>query len=191
MNDHNNYTSKRISKEMNSESNNVIRHTSFDLEVRPDPSNVRSEDPSAEIMQVMDILNNHSSLTGGRQIDLFLRLHGFLQKIHAMIDPLKVLFELLLRKASSMPLYVLKAVGGLCERLDKHVEALKGVDVVVEEGAAQAGTLGAEAVEGASTWLTLGRFVSKALIVAAFLATIGGLIYDGVEGHKQMEQCRE
>ncbi|MCJ1236648.1 hypothetical protein MMC14_004630 [Varicellaria rhodocarpa] len=84
-----------------------------------------SKDPPAEVSKLIQLLNNHTTLPSGRQIEIMLRLQSSLRKIHFMIDPLRILFQLLLRKASSIPVYALMAVGDLYWRLDKYREALE------------------------------------------------------------------
>ncbi|KAL3608807.1 hypothetical protein FPOAC2_03817 [Fusarium poae] len=59
------------------------------------------------------------------------------------------------------------------------------------EGGAKASTIAAEGVEEVSTLVKVGRFASRALVVLAILATIGGLVYEGIEGKKQMKKCQE
>lgn len=59
------------------------------------------------------------------------------------------------------------------------------------EIAPETGSIAAEGVEEVSTLVKVGRFASRALVVLAILATIGGLIYEGVEGKKQMEKCQK
>ena len=84
-----------------------------------------SEDHSKSVSQVIKLLDSHSILTGRRQIDFILRLGSSLRNIRGMIDPLKVLFRLILEKASSMPVYVLMVVGHFYHDIDKYAEALE------------------------------------------------------------------
>ena len=84
-----------------------------------------SEDPSAVVSRLILLLQNHTVLPGGRQVEILLRLQSSLRKIHVMIDPLKVLFKLLLRKASAIPVYALRVVGDFYWRLNKYQETLE------------------------------------------------------------------
>ncbi|KAK5631491.1 hypothetical protein RRF57_007205 [Xylaria bambusicola] len=82
-------------------------------------------------------------------------------------------------------------------------EAMKGSkNFSLRNVTAAEGTLAAKGAQEASTLLKVGRFASKATVVLLptypnqasllqVLATIGGLIYEGVEGKKQMEKCQQ
>ena len=88
-------------------------------------SSTSSNDPSATVSRVIDLLKGQTSLSIGGQIELWLRLSTSLQKTSVMIDPLKVLFRLILRKASGIHVFALMAVGDFYERLEKYQEALE------------------------------------------------------------------
>ncbi|KAI0452153.1 hypothetical protein F5B21DRAFT_506610 [Xylaria acuta] len=71
-------------------------------------------------------------------------------------------------------------------------EAFKGAEeFTFGEVAVSEGSIAAEGVGEVSTLVKLGRFASRAAVVLAILATIGDLIYEGVEGKKQMDKCQK
>jgi hypothetical protein len=71
-------------------------------------------------------------------------------------------------------------------------EAFKGAEeFTFGEIAVSEGSIAAEGVTEVSTLVKVGRFASRAIVVLAILATIGGLIYEGVEGAKQKEKCEK
>lgn len=70
-------------------------------------------------------------------------------------------------------------------------EVFKGAEFTFGEIAPEAGTIAREGTEEVSTLVKIGKFTSRALVVLAILATIGGLIYEGVEGKNQMEKCQK
>ncbi|TRX89798.1 hypothetical protein FHL15_009231 [Xylaria flabelliformis] len=75
---------------------------------------------------------------------------------------------------------------------DLAEEVLKGADEFsFGEIAVSEGSIAAEGIEEVSTLVELGRVACRAMVVLAVLATIGGLIYDGVEGKKQMDKCQK
>ena len=83
---------------------------------------------SATISRVMDLLKGHTPLSVSHQIELCLRLSTSLRKTRMLIDPLKVLFRLILRKASCVPVYALLLIGGFYFQLEKFQEALEVFD---------------------------------------------------------------
>lgn len=71
-------------------------------------------------------------------------------------------------------------------------EAMQGAkEFNLGEAVVSEGTIAADGVKEVSTFVKFGRFASRALVVLAVLATIGGLIYEGVEGKKQMDKCQK
>ena len=82
-------------------------------------------DPSATVSQVMDLVKGQTSLSVAHQIELWLRLSASLHKTSIMIDPLKVLFRILLRKASGIHVFALVAIGDFYRRLEKYQEAVE------------------------------------------------------------------
>ncbi|KAM7188342.1 hypothetical protein V8F33_010682 [Rhypophila sp. PSN 637] len=59
------------------------------------------------------------------------------------------------------------------------------------EAGADVGSMAAEGVEEVGALLKFGRIASRVLVPLAILATIGGLIYEGIEGHNQMVKCQD
>ena len=82
-------------------------------------------DPFATVSRVMDLVKSQTSLSVAHQIELWLRLSTSLHKKSIMIDPLKVLFRILLRKASGIHVYALLAIGNFYQRLEKFQEAVE------------------------------------------------------------------
>ena len=82
-------------------------------------------DPFATVSRVMDLVKGHTSLSVAHQIELWLRLSTSLHKISVMIDPLKVLFRIVLRKASGIHVFALVAIGDFYLRLGKFQEAVE------------------------------------------------------------------
>lgn len=97
-----------------------------DLDLRNPPARSTSitQGSSATVSRLMDLLKNHDLRSTAHQVELFLRLQSFLRKTHILVDPLKSLFQLILRKSSSIPVYALLAIGKFYWNLDKFQEAL-------------------------------------------------------------------
>ena len=93
----------------------------------PCPSKARasSNDSSAAIPRIMDLLKSQGPLPVDHQIELFLKLQISLCKLHVVIDPLRGLFQLILKKASSLPVFVLIIVANFYYRLGKFQEELQ------------------------------------------------------------------
>ena len=81
--------------------------------------------PSATMSRAIDLLKGQTSLTIPHQVELWLRLSTSLHKTNVMIDPLKVLFRLILRKASGIHVYVLLVIGGFYRKLERFQEAVE------------------------------------------------------------------
>ena len=88
-------------------------------------SRLNPPDPSATVSRVMDLLKGQTSFSVAHQIELYLRLLTSLHKTRVMIDPLKALFQLILRKAPGIHVYALMALGRFYIRLGKFQEALE------------------------------------------------------------------
>ena len=73
----------------------------------------------------MDLLKGQIPSPVGHQIESCLRLATCLRKTRVLIDPLKVLFQLILRKASIVPMCVLMLIGEFNKECDKFQEALE------------------------------------------------------------------
>ena len=83
-----------------------------------------SNDPSATFSRVMDLLKGQVSLPITHQVELWLRLSTSLRKTRVLIDPLKLVFQLILSKASGIHVFTLLAIGGFYQKLGKFQEAL-------------------------------------------------------------------
>ena len=84
-----------------------------------------SDSSSATVSRVMDLLKGQTPLSVAHQIELCLRLSTSLRKTHVLIDPLKVLFRLILRKASCISVFALMLIGDFYKKLEKFQEALE------------------------------------------------------------------
>ena len=82
-------------------------------------------DPFTTVSRAMDLLKGQTSLTVAHQIELWLRLSSSLYKTSVMIDPLKILFRMVLRKSSGIHVFALLAIGDFYQRLEKFQEALE------------------------------------------------------------------
>ena len=98
---------------------------SLDLHTRFPNLQPGSNDSSATVSRVINLLEGKTSLPIAHQIELYLRLSNFLPKIHSLIDPLKVLFQLILTKVSVIPVFALLEVGAFYKKLGKFEEALE------------------------------------------------------------------
>lgn len=83
------------------------------------------DDPSETVSRITDLLKGQNSLHIAHQIELWLKLSTSLRKPCVMIDPLKILFRLILRKASGIHVFALLAIGQFYEALGKLQEALE------------------------------------------------------------------
>lgn len=97
----------------------------LDLQAGFSDSRPNSKDPSTAITRMMNLLKGQTSFPFAHQMEIVLRLQSVLSKTRALIDPLKVLFQLVLKKASSIPVYALVAIGEFYEKLEKFQEALE------------------------------------------------------------------
>ena len=100
-------------KKGNEARDSVLEPSTASLHLQTPFSNSRpsSEDPSATMSRIMDLLKGQTSIPIAHQIEIFLRLQWSLRKIRVLIDPLKILFQLILRRASGIPVYALLAIG--------------------------------------------------------------------------------
>ena len=106
----------------NSKPSPDLQTTSFDTKLK---SSSNPNDPSATVFQAINLLKGQTSLSLSHQIELWLRLSVSLRKTNIIIDPLKVLFKLILKKASGIHVYVLLAVAEFYQKFDKFQEALE------------------------------------------------------------------
>ena len=95
------------------------------LETNSQNSTPTINDPSATVSRVMDLLKGQTSLTVAHQIEIWLRLSMSLHKTSVVIDPLKILFRIILRKASGIHVFALLAIGDFYRRLEKFQEAVE------------------------------------------------------------------
>ena len=100
-------------------------NTQSDSQLNSSSSCRSANDTFVTIGRLAKILRGRDSLSVTQQIEMWLRLSASLRKTHALIDPLKLLFQLILKKASAVPVYVLVAVGGFYVRLEKFKEAFE------------------------------------------------------------------
>ena len=105
----------------------VLDSRTADRHLQSPDTNLRqsSSVSSATISRVMDLLKGQNPLSVSRQIELCLRLSTSLLKARTLTDPLKVLFQLILRKASCIPVYALMLIGGFYYKLEKFQEAFE------------------------------------------------------------------
>lgn len=96
-----------------------------DLQTRSSNSRWSSKDSSATVTRLTDLLKGQQLLSTTEQIEIWVKLLASLRKTRALVDPLKLLFQLILRKASSIPVYVLVVVGEFYEDFGKFKEALE------------------------------------------------------------------
>ncbi|MCJ1455716.1 hypothetical protein MMC28_006072 [Mycoblastus sanguinarius] len=97
----------------------------FDLQTLFSKSGPSSNGPSTTVSRMMDLLKPQTSLPIAHQVELYLRLASSLRKTRVLIDPLKVLFQLILRKASSIHVFALVEIGNFYRKLEKFQEALE------------------------------------------------------------------
>ena len=95
------------------------------LETNSQNSTPTSNDPFATVSRAMNLLKGQTSLSVAHQIELWVRLSTSLDKISGMIDPLKVLFRIVLRKASGIHVFALLAIAHFYRRLEKYQEAVE------------------------------------------------------------------
>lgn len=115
----------------NEASESVLEPSSAGLDLQAGFSDPRPnpKDPSTAVTRIMNLLKGQTSLPVAHQIEMLLRLQSFLSKTRALIDPLKVLFQLILKKASSISVYAIVAIGGFYKKLEKVQEALEVYNV--------------------------------------------------------------
>ena len=99
--------------------------TGPNLEIDAQNPTLTSNGPFASMSRVVDLLKSQTSLSVAHQIEIWLRLSNSLHKTTVMIDPLKVLFRILLRKASGIHVFALLAIGDFYRRLEKFQEAVE------------------------------------------------------------------
>ena len=85
------------------------------------------------VARIRKLLNGQTSPIVAHQIEIFLRLKSCLDKTGVLIDPLTVLFKLILGKASGVSVYVLLAIGRFYYKLEKFDEALDVFSAAVKK----------------------------------------------------------
>ena len=78
-----------------------------------------SQDPIVTMSRIKYLLRADASTSIANQIEIYVRLISSLHRIRALTDPLKALFQSILKKASCIPVYALEAIGDFYTRLDK------------------------------------------------------------------------
>ena len=99
--------------------------TTASLGFRIHCSETRPKDTHDTISRICDLVRDGNSWTIAHQIEVFLKLQHSLSKLTHLTDPLKLLFQLLLKKAASIPVYALVAIGNFYRTHEKHSEALQ------------------------------------------------------------------
>ena len=117
------FTQKQINEAP--DSNLASRSAGPSIQTPFSASRPTSNDASAAASRAMDLLKGQSSLPIAHQIELWLRLSTSLGKIKVLVDPLKILFQLILRKASGIHVFALLEIGVFYEKLGKFQEALE------------------------------------------------------------------
>ncbi|KAL9607584.1 MAG: hypothetical protein Q9167_007516, partial [Letrouitia subvulpina] len=84
----------------------------------------KSKDLPVNVSRISDLLKDGTPLSVARQIEIVLRLQFALNTTRSLIDPLKLLFQLIMKKASSIPVYALMVIGNFYAKLEKFHEAL-------------------------------------------------------------------
>ncbi|KAI9731058.1 MAG: hypothetical protein M1834_005521 [Cirrosporium novae-zelandiae] len=79
---------------------------------------------STDISPILHILRNEVPLPLQLKVNLLLRLQYYLQKVQVLTDPLKILFRLILQKASVIPVYALLLIGDFYRKVNKFEQAL-------------------------------------------------------------------
>ena len=82
-------------------------------------------DVSITISRISRLLQNQGSLPLSHQVEVFLRLTSALRRTRVLIDPLKMLFQLILSKASRISVYALAPMAEFYFRLHKYQEAFE------------------------------------------------------------------
>ncbi|MCJ1411392.1 hypothetical protein MMC19_005481 [Ptychographa xylographoides] len=87
---------------------------------------------STELAQINHILSRHDVCSTGLQLEIALRLQQSLKRFHHLTDPLELLLRLILRKASSIPVYGLLAVANFYNRVSKYREAIEVCSIAIK-----------------------------------------------------------
>ena len=85
---------------------------------------------SISISRIGRLLKSQGSLPLSHQVEVFLRLTSALRKTRVLVDPLKMLFQLIMSKASRISVYVLTPIADFYLRLGKYQEAFEVYSVV-------------------------------------------------------------
>ncbi|RYP17625.1 hypothetical protein DL765_004407 [Monosporascus sp. GIB2] len=88
-------------------------------------SRVVSNEAPLAASRITEILEESNALPMHRQVELLLRLAHQLRRVRQLTDPLELLFNLILQKSSTIPVYALIAIGEFCYGLGKYDRALK------------------------------------------------------------------
>ena len=94
---------------------------------------ISSRDLSDETSQILRLLTNHEALPTRVQLEVLLALQFSLRKIRVVTDPLKILFRLLMRKASVLPVHALLMVAEFYDRVGKPGEGLEVYAVALKK----------------------------------------------------------
>ena len=78
-----------------------------------------------DITHIIDGLGNNLVLPLDQKVNMVLGLKSYLSRINVLTDPLKILFHVILRNASTVPIYGLISIAGFYVRVNKLEEALE------------------------------------------------------------------
>ena len=77
-----------------------------------------------DITHIVDGLGNNLILPLDQKVNMVLGLQSYLSRVNVLTDPLKMLFQMILRSASAIPIYGLIAIADFYEKVNKLEEAL-------------------------------------------------------------------
>jgi tetratricopeptide (TPR) repeat protein len=78
-------------------------------------------------------LRDNSKLPPFRYLDMLLKLSSHVRSLKALIDPLEMIFRIILQKASIIPVFVLLAIGIFYQSVHKLEQALKVFHVALDK----------------------------------------------------------
>ncbi|KAI5789536.1 hypothetical protein FPQ18DRAFT_294087, partial [Pyronema domesticum] len=89
--------------------------------------------PLDELVHVLKSIDTSTVLARNWQIDTIIRLQSYLQRVNTLIDPLRIIFQLIMQKASAIPALGLVAISQFYWRFDKFDESNQVLDAALKK----------------------------------------------------------
>jgi tetratricopeptide (TPR) repeat protein len=89
--------------------------------------------PLHELVHVLKSIDTSTVLARYWQIDTIIRLQSYVQRVNTLLDPLRIIFQLIMQKASAIPTLGLVAISRFYWRFDKFDESNQVLDAALKK----------------------------------------------------------